>query len=142
MNNTNKTHTPYPYTIRQLESPFRTPAYRYIREKDRLPDLAAFEADPESLCKVRLFLTGSRFAFYVYAIEDISPAPVARPSSRDILLYGVCQSPLGRDCDECGPIRASEILEMRNFMGLPVERDLWFTPISIDEVFQQIERWA
>ncbi|KTQ95036.1 transposase [Aureimonas ureilytica] len=47
------------------------------------------------------------------------------------IAFGLCD--LGMGCPELGSVRLSEIQSVRGRMGLPVERDLWFTadkPIS------------
>lgn len=47
------------------------------------------------------------------------------PDDPDIA-YGLCD--LGHGCPEIGSVRLSEIAELRGFLGLPVERDVYFTP--------------
>ena len=74
------------------------------------------------------------------AKEDIDPYPVVKlftpdaqatwllteldPTDPD-LAFGLCD--LGLGCPELGYVRLSELQTVRGRMGLPVERDLWFT---------------
>ena len=45
------------------------------------------------------------------------------PEDIDIA-WGLCC--LGMGCPEVGPVRLSEIADLRGALGLPVERDRWF----------------
>lgn len=42
---------------------------------------------------------------------------------------------------ELGYFRLSELLEVRGALRLPVERDLWFTPMKLSEVQKLHENW-
>lgn len=110
-------------------SPWRGPAYRYVRESDRLPTWNRRERDP--MVKVKLFLTGSRFTYYVTAYTD---------DDGHRYLSGYCVSPLGPDCDEHGDMGADELEDLRSPppFGLPVERDLHFEPIRESELLRRL----
>jgi len=79
--------------------------------------------------------------------EDFDPRPVVKlftpdgsatwllteldPDDNDIA-FGLCD--LGMGCPELGSVRISEIKSARGPLGLPIERDLYFTaeyPLSI-----------
>ena len=47
------------------------------------------------------------------------------PDDPDIA-FGLCD--LGVGCPELGSVSLAELAEIRGALGLPVERDLWFTP--------------
>lgn len=47
------------------------------------------------------------------------------PDDPDIA-FGLCD--LGVGCPELGSVSLSELAMIRGALGLPVERDLWFTP--------------
>ena len=107
----------------------KDPAYQYILEKDELPTYT--EMDPnDPIAKVRLFLPNTRFVYYATALTHYDEVAV---------LSGFCVSPLGPDCDEEGDMAASELIALRDPMfGLPVERDLIWTPRHLSEIRKEI----
>ncbi len=53
----------------------------------------------------------------------------------DDLMFGYVVSGLGPDCDELGYFALSELAELRfPPFGLPIERDLYFTPTPLREL--------
>lgn len=51
------------------------------------------------------------------------------------LFFGYVVSPLGPECDEWGYFSLSELAELRfPPFGLPIERDLYFTPQTVREL--------
>jgi hypothetical protein len=54
-----------------------------------------------------------------------------------VKFFGYVVSPLGPDCDELGYFSLSELQELRfPPYGLPIERDLYFTPTALRDVMQ------
>lgn len=111
--------------LTQTDRRFRGPAYRYVRKTDDLPDYEAIAEDP--ICKVKLFLPGSRLTHYIFAADRYGEVDV---------VTNYCVSALGPDCDEEGDIFTGDLLEVRNAHGLPLERDLSFEPTPLSEVRQ------
>jgi hypothetical protein len=44
-------------------APFTGPAYQYVRADDELPSYQELAAEEDPLCRVKLFLSGSRWTF-------------------------------------------------------------------------------
>jgi hypothetical protein len=61
------------------------------------------------------------------------------PDEPDIA-FGLCD--LGMGCPELGSVRISEIESVRGPLGLPVERDLYFTPVHPLSVYARAARNA
>lgn len=116
--------------VGQKRGPWRGPAYSYIRKSDELPTWDKRESDP--MVKVKLFLLGSRFTYFVTAYTD---------DDGHRYVSGYCVSPLGPDCDEFGDMGADEIEGLRTplpITGLPLERDLNFEPIRESELLRRL----
>jgi hypothetical protein len=113
-------------------APFTGAAYDYLRAGDALPMYREIAAEPDPLCRVKLFQPGSRWTYYVCAATDHEgiDGPV---------LTGYCVSPLGPDCDEFGDQGLAEIARVR-VSGVPPERDLHFEPMRLSEVEAHVAR--
>ena len=101
---------------------FKGPAYRYIRESDRVPttDEAYDLEDPKIL--VKLFNPGGAQTWYVCGFDPDTG-----------LAFGAVD--LGFDCCELGDFDLNEALAAVAANGfLPVERDLHWTPKPVSEV--------
>ena len=55
-------------------------------------------------------------------------------NSEEGLFFGYVVSPLGPDCDEWGYFDKHELEHVRNRLGLPLERDVWWKPAPIPEL--------
>lgn len=103
---------------------FNKPAYHYIRESDQLPTIAqaiAAEDAPDfdgHIAKVKLFALASSWTWYVLAYDP-------ETSMAYCLVDG--------DCLEYGDVNMRELASVRSF-GLPIERDLHFTPTNAHEI--------
>ena len=73
-------------------------------------------ADPHFLPVVKLFTPDAGCTWLLSEID---------PEDSDIA-FGLCD--LGMGCPELGLVRISELESVRGRLGLPVERDLHFTP--------------
>jgi len=110
--------------IAQTDRRFRGAAYRYLRISDKLPTYQEIDPD-DPICRVKLFLPGSRLTFYVFAVTRYGTADV---------ITSYCVSALGPDCDEEGDQPVTELLRIRNTHGLPLERDLGWEPMRLSQV--------
>jgi len=108
----------------------RRPAYRYLRKTDKIPTYDELD-DMDPMCLVKLFLPEGRWTFYVTAATLYGGALYG---GEQIILTGWCVSALGPDCDEYGDSSMDEIAAVRTRFGLPVERDLHWTPTRLSEV--------
>ena len=112
-------------TFRQA-APFRGPAYEYLREEDDLPTFGELADEPDPLCRVKLFLPGSRWTYSVCAATEYDgiDGPV---------LTGYCVSALDERFDDFGDQDLASIAGVRLF-GMPPERDLHFGPQRLSTV--------
>lgn len=96
----------------------RRPAYRYIRAADRLPIVAEIgnRNFDEVVCPVKLFNPTGRETWYLAAYD---------PEMRTA--WGVADI-FGR---EAGLIDMAELVEFRGRFGLPIERDLHYSPRTV-----------
>lgn len=92
----------------------RRPAYRYIRATDNLP----VDAPDNPVAYVKLFDPTSGWTWYIASYD---------PTTR--IAYGLVH---GFE-DEYGYINMSELVALRGRFGLPIERDLWWTPQPLSE---------
>jgi Protein of unknown function (DUF2958) len=113
-------------------APFTGAAYQYLRADDALPTYREIAAEPDPLCRVKLFQPGSRWTYYACAASEYEG--VEGP-----VLTGFCVSPLGPDCDEFGDQPLAEIARVR-VAGLPPERDLYFEPRRLSEIEAHLAR--
>jgi hypothetical protein len=117
--------TPDPIAYSQPDQRFPGPAYDYIRATDELPTYEEMTRDP--LCKVKVFLPGSRFTYYIAAVTDYDGTPV---------VTGVIVSPAGPAFD--GSLGDTNLEEVATTpgpgLGLPLERDLHFEPMRVSEI--------
>lgn len=94
------------------------PAYHYIRTADRLPTCAAARAEENPIARVKLFdPTGS----WTWFISGYDP--------EDRIAWGVV---VGFE-REYGDIYMPELVAIRGGFGLPIERDLYWTPVPLSE---------
>ena len=93
------------------------PAYRYIRESDHLPSLDTEEAEP--IARVKLFDPTGSWTWYIAAYD---------PQTRTA--FGLVD---GFE-KELGYIDMEELTKFRGRLGLPIERDLYWTPKPLKEV--------
>lgn len=112
----------------QTDQRFTGEAYEYLLDTDQLPDYPNLDQD-DPIAKVRLFLPGSRFEYFVIALTNYSGQQV---------LTGYCVSPLGPDCDEEGDIAVADLIDLRNREGLPIERDCHWQPRPLSEIKKEI----
>jgi hypothetical protein len=80
--------------------------------------------ETESIAYVKFFTPDSSFTWYaVSASRD--------PETGDVQFYGLVDSHMAK---ELGYFWLSEISKVRGPYGLPVERDLYWTPVPLSEL--------
>lgn len=94
------------------------PCYRYIRESDRLPSIEESRDMRDPVARVKLFDPTSGWTWWIAAYDPV-----------DRLAYGLTH---GFE-DELGYISMEEITVFRGRFGLPIERDLHWTPRPLSE---------
>lgn len=106
-----------------VTSPFqRTPAYRYIRDADRLPtDVPDDVPVDEIVAKVRLFNPTGIGTWWIAAYD---------PETGNA--WGVAEL----HERECGAIWMPELVEFRGQFGLPIERDLHWRPATVGAILR------
>lgn len=53
--------------------------------------------------------------------------------------FGYCLSPFGSDCDEWGYFDLNEWNEVKGPMGLGIERDMYWTPMTVGELKAKLD---
>lgn len=101
-------------------SPVRNAAYTYVPEELRVnvPKLYTTEGEPDPTVWVKLFTPDSIWTWYVIEWDG------------DDLCFGFVA---GHE-QELGYFSLAEIDGVRGGLGLPVERDLYFTPCPLSNV--------
>ncbi len=90
----------------------------------KLPKLYSQEHVRDPVCKVKFFTPDSSFTWYV--IEG------GKQEDGDWLLFGKVISHICPE-GELGYVSLSELESVRGPLGLPVERDLFFSPTPLSE---------
>ena len=91
----------------------RRPAYRYIRKSDGVPALGATSEEADPIARVKLFNPEGSWTWYVVEYD---------PESR--VAFGLVDG-FER---EAGDFSMAELVDFRGRLGLPIERDLSWTP--------------
>jgi len=95
----------------------KLPAYRYIRESDKMPPLAQGD-DGDGIARVKLFDPTGSWTWYLSEYDPESRTAFGRVFGQD---------------DEYGNIYMPELVDYRGQFGLPIERDLHWTPRPLSE---------
>lgn len=91
----------------------KRPAYKYLRGTDKLPTIADLRDDDQAIARVKLFDPTGSWTWYIAAYD---------PDTRQA--YGIVA---GHETEE-GYIDMAELVAFRGGFGLPIERDLYWTP--------------
>ena len=94
----------------------KRPCYRYIRQADKLPVRDQDATDP--MVRVKLFNPTGIGTWYLTEYD---------PETR--MAFGRCEL---QDA-ELGYVSMAELVDFRGRFGLPIERDLWFTPKPLSD---------
>ena len=99
----------------------KRPAYRYIRRTDKLPTIEDIAETPisEIVCRVRLFNPTGIGTWWLAAYDPETG-----------IAFGVADL----HEREVGSVYMPELVGFRGRFGLPIERDLYYTPVTIAEV--------
>lgn len=109
-----------------VKSPFQDkPCYRYIRKADKLPKIGVVNHDDDLACKVRLFNPTGIGTWWIAAYD---------PETE--IAFGVTQLQF----TEVGDFYMPELVAIRGQFGLPLERDLYYSPMTIKEVLRDNDR--
>lgn len=95
----------------QTAEPWTTPAYQYITDTDDLPLIE--RTPPWPLCRVKLFNPSGAGTWFIAGYD---------PDTR--IAFGIADI----QERELGSFSLDEIIEYRSPIGLPIERDLYWTP--------------
>ena len=106
----------------QTRSPFRSPAYQYVRVTDHLPSTDEANAQEDPLCLVKLFPPGAGFTYFIAGFDPDTG-----------LAWGVVH---GFE-KEVGDFDMNEIVAARvPPFRLPYERDLHWSPKRLSELMR------
>jgi Protein of unknown function (DUF2958) len=99
----------------------RRPAYRYIRRTDKLPTYDQLGETPASeiVAHVRLFNPTGIGTWWIASYD---------PDTR--IAYGVAELHEW----EAGSFGIDELVDFRGLFGLPLERDLHYQPVTLEQV--------
>lgn len=98
----------------------RKPCYRYIRKTDNLPIEIDWDAEAtDIILKIKLFNPTGIGTWWIASYD---------PESE--IAFGVAEL-FER---ESGSFSMDELVEFRGVFGLPIERDLYYTPRTLAEV--------
>ena len=86
--------------------------------KKALPPLYAMEDEPDPLVLAKYFLPYSHWTWYTIEFDGAD------------LFFGY----VAGDYPELGDFRLSELADIRDRFGLPIERDLYWDPVPLSEV--------
>lgn len=89
-----------------------------------IPDLYASENETDPLVRVKLFTPDSNWSWFITEVSQ----------SDGDTCFGLV---IGLEV-ELGYFSLSELSQVRGVLGLPVERDLYFTPKSLSEVQKEV----
>jgi hypothetical protein len=105
----------------QSRRPWTTPAYSYIRATDKLPSTDAAGSDPDPLCRVKVFNPTGAQTWWIAGYDPETG-----------MAFGVADLYGGEP--EAGDLYMPELVAVRGFMGLPLERDLHYRPARMSEI--------
>lgn len=94
------------------------PAYRYIRASDEVPPIGTTAEERDPLARVKLFDPTGSWTWFVVEYD---------PETRTA--FGLVDG-FER---EAGSFSLAELVEFRGALGLPIERDIHWTPRRLSE---------
>lgn len=96
--------------------------------RETLPELYAQDGKGgKAVAYLKLFTPDSGFTWW---ITEGSPIKDDNGNEVDFHLFGLVKG----QCKELGYVSLNELEEVRGPMGLPVERDLWWKPKTLEEI--------
>lgn len=103
---------------------FNKPAYKYIREADRLPSTNSAHEQEDPLFKVKLFNPTGNGIWYIAGYDPES---------------GIAWGAAYIFEFELGDFYMPELVAVRGVFGLPIERDIHWKPQRLSEVSKRFE---
>lgn len=102
-----------------------------IRKK--LPPLYAQDGKGgKAVAYLKLFTPDSSFSYFL-----TEGSPITEDGQeRDFKFFGLVEG----QCKELGYVMLSELESVRGPMGLPIERDLWWKPKTLEEIAPEMFR--
>jgi hypothetical protein len=100
---------------------YKGPAYRYIRASDRLPTYEEIFNISDPICKIKLFNPIGSWTWFLASYNADTKIAWGRVHGFE---------------DEVGDIYMPKLIEVRGQFGLPIERDLHWTPRHLSECLQ------
>ena len=95
------------------------PAYRYIRESDKLPTIEVGLFEEPAMARIKIFDPTGLWTWYINSYD---------PDTR--IAFGFVD---GFEL-EYGEFSMEELCEARGKLGLPLERDLYWTPCPMKDI--------
>ena len=96
--------------------------------REQLPELYAQDGKGgRAVAYLKLFTPDSGFSWW---ITEGSPIKDDNENEVDYHMFGLVEG----QCKELGYVSLSELEEIRGPMGLPIERDLWWKPKTLEEI--------
>ena len=80
----------------------------------------------------KLFTPDAQFTWYLLEWEPVGQDGAGR--FEDVHFFCYVYNASAPECSELGYVSLNELRALRGQLGLPVERDLWFTPTPLSEV--------
>ncbi len=99
------------------------------RLREELPPLNAQADNPDPMIYAKFFTPDAGWTWYVSE---------GSPEGDDFIFFGFAVG----FCGEWGSISLKELQDLRGGLGLPVERDLYFTPGPFSEAVPEYHREA
>ena len=105
------------------------PAYHYLRQSDKLP------TKPDDICRVKLFDPTGSWTWYISSYDPETRMAWGLVEVMKREYYHVYMPELLEGLrHEYGDISMPELVEFRGRFGLPIERDLHWSPCPLSEL--------
>jgi len=98
---------------------------KLIPNDHTIPVLYSTEDERNPICQIKLFTPDANWTWYIIEMDETEE-----------LCFGYI---VGLEC-ELGYFSLSELQKVRGALNLPVERDLGFSPLCLDDVKRLDER--
>ena len=105
----------------QTRATFKSAAYQYIRTTDKLPSTDEANAQEDPLCRVKLFNPSGAGTWYIAGFDPAT---------------GLCFGVADIHEAEMGDFDINELIAVRGLFGLPIERDLFWSPARVSALLR------
>ena len=93
----------------------------------------------EAVVWAKFFHPASRYTFFVTEMDIQRLESFGNKQYVEGTAFGYVLSPLGQDCDEWGYVDLQELNEL-NVRGLSMERDMWFSSLTVGKLKEKSYR--